>query len=325
MAAALLFVFHFHLVPGLVAGLLVQVVLHKLTGLLHGPRLSRGMAKILSLALVGIVAGGVTAGAVALLIGFFRGHLGDLPDLFRAMAVALEKVRSKLGDWGFSAFLPASLEDAESLQKALSNWFREHAVELRTAGGAAGRFALHSLMGIVISLLIFFRHGAGEAEPRPFAAALLERAARLATAFEMVVLAQIEISAVNTVLTGIYLFGVLPLLSSGLPFSGTVLAVTFVAGLIPVVGNLVSNSIIVILSLSLSPWTGLLSLGFLLVIHKLEYLMNAKIVGARIGAAAWETLLAIIVFEVAFDIPGVVMAPVIYAYLKKELTDHRLV
>ena len=70
---------------------------------------------------------------------------------------------------------------------------------------------------------------------------------------------------------------------------------------------------------------GLAALAFLLVIHKLEYFLNAKIVGGRIGAAAWETLLAILVMEAAFGIPGVVLAPVVYAWAKSELVARGLV
>ena len=62
------------------------------------------------------------------------------------------------------------------------------------------------------------------------------------------------------------------------------------------------------------------SLGFLVIIHKLEYFINARIVGSQIEAAAWELLLAIVVMEAAFGLPGVVAAPVFYAYLKSELS-----
>ena len=325
MAGALFFVFHFHLVPGLVAGLLVQLVLHALTRRLHGPRVSKGLAKVLSLALVGLVAGLVTAGAALLLIGLVRGRLGDLPSLFRALAGEVVKLRETLSSLGLSTVLPEGLGDAGEIQAAAVDWLKEHGATLRHAGGAVGHFALHALMGIVVGLLIFFQHAGEGAGHGPLGAALVDRVERLSAAFESVVVAQVEISLVNTVLTGVYLLAVLPLLSARLPFAGTILAVTFVAGLVPVVGNLVSNSAIVLLSLGVAPWVGLVSLGFLVVVHKLEYVLNAKIVGGRIGAAAWETLLAIIVFEVAFGIPGVVMAPVVYAYVKKELMDQGLV
>ena len=90
-------------------------------------------------------------------------------------------------------------------------------------------------------------------------------------------------------------------------------------------GNLVSNTVIVLVSLGVAPWVAVVSLVFLVLVHKLEYLLNAKIVGGRIGAAAWETLLAIVVFEAAFGVPGVILAPVVYAWAKAELVDRGLV
>jgi predicted PurR-regulated permease PerM len=67
------------------------------------------------------------------------------------------------------------------------------------------------------------------------------------------------------------------------------------------------------------------SFAFLVVIHKLEYFLNAKIVGARIKASSWELLLAMLVMEAVFGIPGLVAAPIYYAYLKDELSARGLV
>jgi predicted PurR-regulated permease PerM len=67
------------------------------------------------------------------------------------------------------------------------------------------------------------------------------------------------------------------------------------------------------------------SLLFLVIIHKLEYFINARIIGARIDAQAWELLLAMLVMEAAFGLSGLVAAPVYYAYLKDELAAQHLV
>jgi predicted PurR-regulated permease PerM len=61
------------------------------------------------------------------------------------------------------------------------------------------------------------------------------------------------------------------------------------------------------------------------VIHKLEYFLNARIVGTRIQARAWELLLAMLVLEVAFGIAGLIAAPIYYAYIKSELSDAGLI
>ena len=98
------------------------------------------------------------------------------------------------------------------------------------------------------------------------------------------------------------------------------IAVTFVAGLIPVVGNLVSNVVVVIVSLSVSPFVALGSLVYLVAIHKLEYFLNARLVGTQIEARAWELLLAMLLMEAAFGVAGLIAAPIYYAYLKDELS-----
>jgi predicted PurR-regulated permease PerM len=78
--------------------------------------------------------------------------------------------------------------------------------------------------------------------------------------------------------------------------------------------------VIVIVSLAYSFAVALGSLGFLVLVHKLEYFLNARIVGGEIKASAWELLCAMLVLEAAFGLPGLVAAPIFYAYLKAELT-----
>jgi predicted PurR-regulated permease PerM len=181
---------------------------------------------------------------------------------------------------------------------------------------------LHAAFGIAIALLIFFRH---PTPAGPLALALAERARRLGAAFEAVVFAQVNISAINTACTALYLLAVLPLFGVHLPYAGTLVAVTLLAGLLPVVGNLVSNTVIVVISLGVSVWLAAASLVFLVVVHKLEYVLNAHLIGAQIQAAAWEILAALLVFEAAFGLPGVIIAPIVYAYAKKELQDRGLI
>jgi predicted PurR-regulated permease PerM len=160
---------------------------------------------------------------------------------------------------------------------------------------------------------------------RPLARALVERVARLSSAFRRVVFAQIRISAVNTTLTALFLLVCLPLFGVRLPLAKTLVTLTFIVGLVPVVGNLVSNTIIVIVGLNHSFVVALACLGFLIVIHKLEYFLNARIIGTRISARAWELLIAMLVMEAAFGLAGIVAAPIYYAYLKDELSARELV
>ena len=86
------------------------------------------------------------------------------------------------------------------------------------------------------------------------------------------------------------------------------------------------NTLLTVLYLFVAlPAAGIVSLIFLVVIHKAEYFLNAKIIGEQVNAKAFELLLVMIVFEHLFGIGGIVLAPVCYAYLKKELISHQII
>ena len=64
----------------------------------------------------------------------------------------------------------------------------------------------------------------------------------------------------------------------------------------------------------------LVALIFLIAIHKFEYFLNSKIIGDRIRNPIWLTLLALIIGERLMGIPGMVLAPVVLNYLRREMS-----
>jgi predicted PurR-regulated permease PerM len=103
------------------------------------------------------------------------------------------------------------------------------------------------------------------------------------------------------------------------------ITLTFIAGLIPIVGNLLCNAVLTLVGLSVSPVAAAACLGFLILIHKAEYVINAKVVGTRTHMGVWELLAVMFVAESVFGPAGLVAAPLFYAYLKKELEAAQLV
>ncbi|MGZ6971244.1 MAG: AI-2E family transporter [Thermoanaerobaculia bacterium] len=312
-AGAILCAFLFHLVPALLAGFLAHMLLRGMARRLRGGRVSHGVARALAASLLGLAAAGIVAGAALLLHAFVRGRLGDLPGLLASVGETARRLLSPVEGLGLPFSAPTGND----------GWLSRYAVELRHAGLIGLRGLAHVFVGAIVGVLVFF--GAPEKVEAPLGAALAERIARFDAALRTVAKAQFEISAVNTSLTGLYLLVALPLFGIRVPLAGTLVALTFVCGLLPVIGNLVSNTFVVLLSIGVSPWVAALSVVFLVVIHKLEYFLNAKIVGARIGAAVWETLLAMILLDAVFGVPGLVLAPVVYAWTKAELVERGLV
>jgi len=320
MGLTLMFVMVEHLLPALLAGLLVFELVHQIAARLPLGAGSRPRAKAISVLVIGALAVLLVGGIIGGVAAFFRSEEGSLPALLQRMAEILGNSRPMLPEW-LGAYLPA---DPAVLQTQVGAWLREHAGELEHAGAEVGRLAAHVLVGLIIGAMVAL-HEASDTPGGPLAVALGERAARLAESFRRVVFAQVRIAALNAAFTGIFLLIALPLLGVELPLRKTMVVVTFVAGLIPVLGNLISNGVIVIVSSSVSPQVAAGALVFLVVIHKLEYFLNARIVGSQVKAHAWELLLAMLAMETAFGVAGVVFAPILYAYVKDELGARGLV
>ncbi len=306
------------LLPSLLAGLLVYSLVNAMVPTLRtppamgeeGPRLL-AVALIASAVIALIILSGIGTAS------FLRQSGENVPGLVERMAQIIEGAREQMPAWVLQ-YLP---EDAEALRQGLVTWLREHAATFQVAGAELARALGHILLGMVVGALLSLQTAVAAGGHGPLSAAFAMRGLRLVQAFRRVVFAQFQISAINTVFTAIYLVVVLPWLGITLPFTKTLILITFIAGLLPILGNLISNTIIFIVSLSQGLFVALGSLAYLIIIHKLEYFLNVRIIGVQIRARAWEMLIAMLVMEAAFGIAGLIAAPIYYAYLKEELTE----
>lgn len=321
MACALMFVLLAHLLPALLAGLLVHELVRVISERISLKRLRGRKAKIVTVALlaavvVSLLIAGFTAG-----VAFFRSDAGSLSALLTRLAEILSSSKAMLPAF-VREHIPA---DTQALRLNIATWLREHAAEVQGAGKQAAVVSAHVLVGMILGALISLHEIASHETMRPLAAALAKRVMYFSQSFRRVVFAQVRIALINATFTWLYLGVALPLMDVHLPLLKTMVALTFILGLIPVVGNLVSNTVIVIISLSISLKLALMSLAYLVIIHKLEYFLNARIVGGQIKARIWEILLAMLTMEAAFGLGGVVAAPIYYAYLKNELSAKGLI
>lgn len=257
------------------------------------------------------------AGVSYVLGHFTRQTVRALPDIAeKAVPSVIEYAKKHGVDTGFTDF--------DSLKEAVIESARGQARYI----GSFAKFArgattelVSLLIGIVIALALFIYPGFDLPGVRPRSESnlyalcceeLAQRFKRFYQSFATVLGAQIIISGINTVLTAIFVFAV------QLPYALVVVGVTFLCGLVPVVGNLISNTIIVGVGFTVSPRMAVAALVFLVVIHKLEYFLNSKIIGHRIRNPVWLTLVALIIGERLMGIPGVVLAPVLLHYIKVE-------
>ena len=305
-------VLHFHLLLAVFAGLAVYVLTLKLAR--HLPRNMNRFAHKIALGVVVICVISCLTSTGAILLSYIRSSHG-IAALLTTVVDTLESLRHTL---------PASVADAlpttiEDLRQQLVALLGDHVQKISVVGMEGLKVLAHIILGMVVGGMAAVHHFNEHEKALPLVSALRIRLKNLALAFDKVVFAQVKISGLNASLTAIYLLVALPLFGIKLPMATILVLLTFAVGMLPVVGNLISNTVIVVISLGVSLGVGIASLIFLVVIHKAEYFMNARIVGNEVQATAWELLSAMLLLEAVFGIAGLVAAPVVYAWLKAEV------
>lgn len=240
-------------------------------------------------------------------------------------ALALQKVPVILGtviphvDGLASSYgVQLPFENLEELKEIIIREVKVNAGSITHTSGILTKGVFQILMGVFVSVLAFL--SAGE-KPRPHQANLYdqlrreytERVQNFMLGFEKVLGAQVLISAINTCITAVFL------LATGMPFMPFLTLATFIFGLLPLIGNVISNTIIVGTALTLSPQHAAFALIFLVVIHKAEYFLNSRIVGGSIATPMWMTLLGILIGEMLMGVPGIMLAPTLIYYIRGEL------
>jgi predicted PurR-regulated permease PerM len=130
--------------------------------------------------------------------------------------------------------------------------------------------------------------------------------------FKVVMKAQLIIATINTGMTSIFLT------ATSMPYTPMLILITFFCGLLPIIGNLISNSIIVGVGFTVSPQLGIGALAFLILLHKIEYFLNSTVIGQTIQNPMWLTLIGLIVGERVLGITGIILAPVFLYFFKAE-------
>jgi predicted PurR-regulated permease PerM len=277
---------------------------------------SLGRSKILGLAIYLVAVATIGAG----LIYFSRQAYVTLPEIAGTTIPAVVGFAEKKG-----VELPFS--DYASLKTLALSEAQEGIAGVGRYARAATFQLVLLIAGLVVAASLFLSASWGaENDPQSardslYATIVRELVLRFTTFFQSfarVIGAQIVISTINTGLTAVFLVW------NGYPFAAVLIMLTFLSGLLPIVGNLISNTLIVGVGFTLSPRVALIALIFLVVIHKLEYFLNSKIIGDRIKNPMWLTLIGLVLGEKLMGIPGMILAPVVLHYIKVEASRNKI-
>jgi len=266
--------------------------------------------------------------AVAIFLALLAAAAYALTYFIHETVKALPKIADRavpaVIEWAKNHQIELPFTDLETLKDKAYEFARSQASNLGHfadfARGATTEF-IYFFIGCMVAIGIYLNPRLELDDPNPAlrnnlyslcCEAISRRFATFYASFDIVMNAQITISAINTVLTAIFV------VSAGLPHLVVAVGLTFLCGFIPVIGNLLSNTLVVALGFMVSPAKGLWALVFLIVIHKLGYFLNGKIIGARIRTSIWLTLLALLLGERLMGITGMVLAPVLLHYIRIE-------
>lgn len=240
---------------------------------------------------------------------FIRLSLLRLPDI---LSYAVPKITDLAANYSIN--LP--FENPQQLRVLALESIRENARSITLESFVLTKDFFQIILIAFVAILRFMEGRRRLSDTTWFGAVYEEFAQRVGSfmqEFEKVIGAQVVIAAVNTLLTGALLIAL------RLPYIRFLTLSTFMFGMLPVIGNIISNSLIAGTALMLSPQHAVVVLVALVVLHKAEYLLNSRIVSSRVDLPTWQTLLGILVGEMLMGIPGIILAPAVITHIRKEM------
>jgi predicted PurR-regulated permease PerM len=217
-------------------------------------------------------------------------------------------------------YIPDTINEAKA---TLLSTFKLHINSFAAFGQNALNLFLFILIGWLIGILIACKEKKEDANSA-FIKTWLDLWLKLSESFRFVVFAQVKVAAFNSSIIAIFLFIASPILGWHIPYAKTLVLLTFICGLLPIIGNLIANSVTFIICLTVSFPAAMTALIVSMLIHKLEYLIISKSLGSDIGSDVWELLIVLFAGELLFGTSGLIFAPILYAFFKKEMTSGHL-
>lgn len=216
--------------------------------------------------------------------------------------------------------LQQHLPDTDELAKSAEHY----AADLAKSAAALGRALLQAVIGLVLAIVYFLdeerlRAFRASLAPRSLVGTLARWLEHVTEAVSLMVQLQLIVAGCNALLT-------LPvLLLIGVPRAGALMVLIFVSGLIPVVGNLISGAVLVVLAYEVKGWLGVaLFVVLTFVLHKVEsYYLNPRLTARHVALPGFVLILSLIACEHLFGFVGLFLSfPLLYV-AGKLLTEFR--
>jgi predicted PurR-regulated permease PerM len=230
------------------------------------------------------------------------------------IASLIPKLKSMADQWGVS--LP--FDNLDDLRFLIAGSIKNNVHQLTRASSLLTQGFLRIMLAVFSAVACFWSRGnSASGKNSDFSIALGEelsrRMALFMNGFKKAFGAQFTVSLINT---GFISFLLLIL---GIPYIRFLVTTTFILGLVPVVGGVVTNTLILAVALTVSSKTALVAFIVLMVIHHIQYPIQGEVMGEQMKIPAWQLLLALILGEAVMGVAGMVLAPAAIHYLREEI------
>lgn len=202
------------------------------------------------------------------------------------------------------------LPDAEDLAASAEHY----AQDVAKSAAAIGRVFVWAFIGLLLAVVFFLdqdriREFRGNLEPRSIFGTLVRWGGHLAESVSLTVQVQLVVAVCNAILT-------LPvLLVIGVPHVPALMLLIFVSGLIPVVGNMISGWVLIVMAFQVKGWLGVgIFVALTFVLHKIEsYYLNPRLTARHVALPGFILILSIIAWEHLLGFAGLFVSfPVLY-------------
>jgi predicted PurR-regulated permease PerM len=173
------------------------------------------------------------------------------------------------------------------------------------AAKAVVQFVIHMVMGFVLAFVFVLEEEELKAfwtrlDRRSFTGIIARWFRHVADATVVTVQLQLIVAACNTVMT-------LPvLLILGVPNVGALMLLIFVSALVPVIGNIVSGTVLCLLAYQQKGWLGVgIFVGLTFILHKIEsYYLSPRLTARHVKIPGFLLIVSLIACEHLFGFKG---------------------
>src|SRR2546423_4785975 len=173
-AVALILILLLHLLPALLAGMLVYELVHVMEPAIH-KRFPERAETLIAVALLSALVVVLMTAAIFGLVAFFNSDAGSVSALLTRMAEIIETSRATMPDWLFGS-MPTEPDD---LREEAVQWLRAHSAAVQLAGAEVGRALLYIFVGMILGAMISLHERSPVRPHRILAHALTQRVVRL--------------------------------------------------------------------------------------------------------------------------------------------------